>query len=105
MDEVWLLERYAERLQRSDYNRLDFIARWQEVQQIELAYSAQSVEATPAAAPITSLLKVRRGTPMLKETEVIYLKSEQPAAFIVSHYRHEYFRLTATVRLPERQRS
>jgi len=102
MDEVWLLMRYADRLKKSDFGRLNFLERWQRVQRITLSYSAQSVEAAPATAPIARLLRVKRGTPLLKESEVIYLQSEQPAALIVSHYRHKYFRLTATVRLAEK---
>jgi len=105
MDEVWLLERYADRLKPADWKRLDFLDRWRAVQQIELSYSAQVVEAVPAVEPITRLLQVRGGTPLLKESEIIYLTNEEPAARIVSHYRHEYFRLTARVRLPEKQMS
>ena len=105
MDEIWLPERYADRLQRADYSKLNFVERWQYVQGIELAYSAQSVEAMPAVAPVTRLLGVGRGTPLLRETEVIHLRTDEPAALIVSHYRHEYFRLIATVRLPSNEKS
>ena len=99
MDEVWMLGRYADRLVEDDLARLDFVERWQHVQRIEFSYSAQSVEAVPAAAPITEFLRVAPGEPLLKEMEIIHLSSEQPVALFVSHYRHEYFRLIATVRL------
>lgn len=99
MDEVWILDRFADRLTEKDLARLDFVERWCRVQEIALSYSDQSIEAVAARPPITHFLGVAAGTPLLKETEVVHLATEQEAALFVSLYRHDHFQLSATVSL------
>ena len=98
MDEVWLVERYANKLKESDYMRLDFVERWPRVQRISISYCEQYVEAVPAQPATSKLLKVKRGAPLLKETDIVHLDTDEVAAVFVSHYRHDAFRLAARVR-------
>jgi len=98
MDDVYLLARVADRLSESDLAAFDFLERWQQVQQIEFEYMSQSVEATNAALPISELLNVKTGTPILKTIEVIHMTGGRPAGIFVSNYRHDRYRLQATIR-------
>ena len=96
-DELWLPGRIASDLDADDMAELDFLDRWQAVENIRLDYGTQSIEATRARAPLTGLLQVRSGDPLLKETNTLYLIAGQRAGLFVSHYRHDYFRFDATV--------
>jgi len=98
-DEVHLLARCAEALREEDLATLAFLERWQEVQQITLAYATQVIEAVAANARVARQLAIELGTPVLKGTEVYFLVGDCPAGVFVSHYRHDIFRLTGTVRL------
>lgn len=98
-DDVYLLGRCADALQEGDLAMLAFLERWQEVQQITLAYATQVIEAVAAKGAVARHLAIKSGTPVLKGTEIYYLADDCPAGVFVSHYRHDIFRLTGTVRL------
>lgn len=102
-DEVYLLGRCAEALREADLAMLAFLERWQEVQQIALAYANQTIEAVAAKGPVARFLGVRSGSPVLKGTETYFLADACPAGVFVSYYRHDLFRLTGTVRLCTRE--
>jgi DNA-binding GntR family transcriptional regulator len=95
--------RFAERLTEPDLKALDFLERWQAAQGIRLDYESQTIEASAAAAPFTTLLKVRRGAPLLKETNTVYLPGGRPAGLFVSYYRHEYYQFNAMSNIGERE--
>jgi len=98
-DEIYLLGRCADALREADLAMLAFLERWQEVQQISLAYANQIIEAAAAKGPAARLLAVKSGSPVLKGTETYFLANDCPAGVFVSFYRHDIFRLTGTVRL------
>jgi len=98
-DEIYLLGRCADALQEADLAMLTFLERWQDVQQIALAYGNQVIEAVAAEGPVAGLLAVESRTPILKGTEVYFLADDCPAGVFISYYRHDIFRLTGTVRL------
>jgi DNA-binding GntR family transcriptional regulator len=98
-DKIYLLGRCADVLQEADLAMLAFLERWQEVQQIALAYGNQVIEAVAAEGPVAQLLAVESRTPILKGTEVYFLADDCPAGVFISYYRHDIFRLTGTVRL------
>ena len=98
-DEVFLVGRFADKLTASDLVELDFLKRWEGAQRIKLDYCAQEVEAVPARPPGSKMLGVKPGSPLLKETNVVFEHGGCAAGLFVSYYRHEHFRLTATVKM------
>ena len=96
LDEVAILGRYADRLDKEDLALLDFLRRWQAVQKIHLEHCVQTIEAVGAKPPVSRLLRVRTGEPLLKETCTVFLSARQPAGVFVSYYRHDCFRFNAT---------
>jgi DNA-binding GntR family transcriptional regulator len=102
VDEVALVGRLADRLSEDDLALLDFLPRWQAVQKINLEYCAQTIEAIPAGLPLSRLLEIGRGDPLLKETSLVYVANGQPAGQFVSYYRHDCFRFDVTFDIPGR---
>ena len=98
-DEVFLVGRFADKLTTSDLAELDFLKRWEGAQRIKLDYCTQEIEAVPARPPGSKILGVKSGSPLLKETDVVFEHSGRAVGLFVSYYRHEHFRLTATVKL------
>lgn len=98
-DEVYLIAAAADRLSESDLAELQFLERWQEVQQIRLSHLTQAIEAVPAGKRPASLLGVKSGSPLLKETDVVFQAAGGAIGLFISYYRHDMFRLTATTRL------
>ena len=99
LDEAFLVGRFAENLSDEDLVELDFLRRWEQVQRIELDYCTQAVEALPAREALARILGTTPGKPIMKATEIMFLRGDLPAGLFVSYYRHEHFRLTSTVRL------
>ncbi len=98
MDEMSILRAYADKLSKEELAGLDSMERWQKAQGIEIGHSVQAVEAVAAEEPVVGVLGVNPGTPVLKETETVYLADGAAAAIFVSYYRHDQFRLIGTVR-------
>ena len=96
LDELAIAGRYADRLREQDLAQLDFLRRWKKVQNISLEYCSQTIEAIKARPPISRLLRVRAGEPLLKETSLICVAGGQPAGLFVSYYRHDTFRFDVT---------
>jgi GntR family transcriptional regulator len=96
LDEVILVGRYADRLKEEDLGHLDFLRRWQAVQRISLGYCTQTIEAAKARPPVSRLLQVRAGEPLLRETDVVYVTGGQLAGQFISYYRHDRFRFDVT---------
>ena len=99
MDEVSILGRFAERLTDEHLGQMDFLALWQKVENIELNYGVQSIEAAPAERAVARRLNCRPGTPVLRESVTVYVAGNQAAGLFVSFYRHECFRFDATMSL------
>jgi DNA-binding GntR family transcriptional regulator len=98
-DEVYLAEQVADRLTADDLSQLRFLERWQSVQKIRFGHLTQYIEAVSAGPDQAELLGTNKGSPVLKETDVIFLSTGAPCGLFVSYYRPELFRLTSTVRL------
>lgn len=98
-DEVHLSEPVADRLDESDLAALRFLERWQSVQNIALGHLSQTIEAIAADRDQVKFLNIGRRTPVLKETDIVFLKSGQPCGVFVSYYRNDLFQLTSTVSL------
>ena len=96
LDEVALVGRCADRLTEDDLLQIDFLGRWQTVQNIQLEYCSQHIEAAKARAPLSRLLQIRAGAPLLKETSLMYLADGQPAGLFITYYRHDRFRFDVT---------
>lgn len=96
LDEVAIVGQYADRLDERDLGEIDFLRRWQIVQNIHLDYCSQTIEAARAQPPVSRLLQVRAGDPLLKESSVVCLAGGVPAALFVSYYRHDSFRFDVT---------
>ena len=98
-DEIHLPESVADKLTENDLAQLDFLPRWQEVQQIQIGHLTQSIEATVATDSESQHLTIASGLPLLKEVDVLFLQTGLPCGLFVSFYRHDLFRLTSTVRI------
>jgi GntR family transcriptional regulator len=96
-DEVYLLNDVADRLDKHDLAELDFLNHWQRVQGIRIEYLTQSIEAVAAQDIQCAHLKVDMHTPLLKELDVVFLKSGNACGAFVSFYRSDLFRLTSTI--------
>ena len=101
LDEMAIVGRFADRLTETDLAQLDFLRRWQSVQGIRFDRCTQTIEAAKARQPVSRLLQVRGGEPLLKETGLAYVAGGQPAGLFVTYYRHDCFRFDATFDFPE----
>ena len=99
MDEVSVLGRFAVRLTDDHLGQLDFLSLWQKVENIELDYCTQSIEAAPAERSVARRLHCRPGSPVLRESVLLYIAGGQAVGLFVSFYRHECFRFDATMSL------
>jgi GntR family transcriptional regulator len=98
-DRLYLARGFANRLEKRDLCEIDFMSCWSRVQRLEFAHSTQTIEAVRAAKPWSTMLGVRGGEPLLKETNVIYLSGAIPAGMFITHYRQDVYRFEATVDL------
>lgn len=105
VDEAHLVGRFADRLTEGDLAAVAFLERWQGAQGITLDYESQTIEALAAAGPLAAWLGVRKGSPVLKETNVVYLPGGRAAGLFVSYYRHEYYQFNSTARIGARERA
>ena len=99
MDEVTMPLRYADSLEKSDWEAIDFVERWRRRQGLTLDYESQVIEAAPAADAPMKWLKVKRGYPLLLETNLVHLAGGQVAAKFISYYRHEYYQFNSVDRV------
>ena len=99
MDDVYLPGRFADRLNQAAMAELDFLAVWQQRQGITLSHCRQTLEAIAADALAAKTLGLKRGVPLLKETDMVYLNSGSAAGIFLSRYRADYFQFASTVRL------
>lgn len=103
VDEVVIPARFASRLTSRDLRAMAFLEQWQTRERLALDYESQTIEALPATAPQTAWLHVKRGLPLLKETNLIYLRDGSIAALFISYYRYDYYQFNALSRVRERQ--
>ncbi|PCJ63139.1 MAG: hypothetical protein COA73_05620 [Candidatus Hydrogenedentota bacterium] len=103
-DRVYLVERFTHNLNESDLAEVDFLSRWEKAQHIELDYCSQSIEAVRSEKSVAGLLGVRTGTPVLKETNIVYLSGGSPAGLFTTFYRSDVFRFESTVDFKARHR-
>lgn len=99
MDEVVLVDRYAQGLSRHDFEVMPFEEHWQVRQRLTLDYETQVIEALPAAEPTATWLKVPPGYTLLKETNVATLRGGQAAGLFTSYYRYEYYQFHSIARM------
>jgi GntR family transcriptional regulator len=99
-DEIYLAEQAADRLSENDLAQLDFLHHWQSVQQFRIGHLTQGIEAVAASSEEATHLRIAEGSPALKELDVVFLHTGAPCGVFISFYRHDLFRLTSTVRLP-----
>ena len=90
-DEVAIPARYADRLGEEELGQLDFLGVWQAIQDIRFEFYKQTIEATRASPPISRLLQIRAGEPLLKETNLLLLTGGRVAGLFISYYRHDGF--------------
>jgi GntR family transcriptional regulator len=99
MDEVIIPLRYANQLDDADWQSFDFIERWRKKQGLVPDYESQVIEAAPAADDLIKWLKVKRGHPLLVETNLVSLSGGQVAAKFVSYYLHEHYQFNSLDRV------
>jgi len=102
-DEVFLPARFVNLLSNKDLAHIAFLERWQEVQKLDLDYETQVLEAVAAELPETKWLRVPRGSPLLKETNIVFLTGGRTAGLFISHYRHQYYQFNSISRISDRR--
>lgn len=98
VDEVVMLQRYANQLLKSDWEAVDFIERWQRRQHLKLDYESQTIEAVPASGALVKWLAVSRGYPLLVETNFVHLAGGEVAAKFVSYYSYKHYQFNSVDR-------
>jgi GntR family transcriptional regulator len=98
-DELHLVESHASLLSKDDLAWSLFVERWRQVESLAISHATQTIEAVAAQRPITDLLPIEPGSPVLKATEVFFLSDGQPAGAMVMYLRHDLFRLNCVVQL------
>ena len=101
-DQVFIAQRFADRLDIAHFGEMNFLALWARRQRIELDYCTQSIEATRAVKPTTNLLNIKSNDIVLKETNVVSVSGGVPAGLFITHYRHDVFRFESTIDLKSR---
>lgn len=101
-DRVLIVQNFADRLDRSHFAEMDFLALWARRQRIELDYCTQTIEATRAVKPVTGLLGIKTNDIVLKETNVVTAAGGVRAGLFITHYRHDVFRFESTIDLKAR---
>jgi len=101
-DELYLVESHASSLSEDDFAATLFVERWREVGLVSISYAQQVIEAIAAQPPVTDVLPVRAGSPILKATEVFFLGDGQPGGAMVMYLRPDIFRLNCVVQLGDR---
>lgn len=97
-DELWIHGPAATRMTRPDLEQLDFLERWQAVQDIAISHVRQRIQAGAASALMARALNLRRGAPVLVEDDLVFLEGEDTAAGrFVTHYRSDVYLLESTV--------
>jgi GntR family transcriptional regulator len=100
-DELYLVESHASLLSEDDFAATLFVERWREVGSVSITYAEQVIEAIAAERPVTDVLPVQAGSPILKATEVFFLGDGRPGGAMVMYLRPDIFRLNCVVQLGE----
>lgn len=101
-DQVFIAQPFADRLDMSHLEEMDFLLLWARRQRIVLDYCTQTIEATRAVKPVTTLLDIKTNDLVLKETNVVTVAGGTPAGLFITHYRHDVFRFESTIDLKSR---
>jgi len=101
-DRVLIVQKFGDRLDLTHFGEMDFLALWARRQRIELDYCTQSIEATRAVKPVTTILDIKTNDIVLKETNVVTVTGGTPAGLFITHYRHDVFRFESTIDLKSR---
>jgi GntR family transcriptional regulator len=96
-DRVYIPLELADRVDDEMLARIDFADRWLTAQKLALSHSNEIIEAVAADAYSAKLLNVKRGSPMILATDVLFTAS-RPAGMFESIYRGDRIRLVSTVR-------
>ena len=98
-DRVHIPEALAGSLDDALLRRVDFLTVWLRREGLALSHCVQTIEAAGADAESAALLKVRRGTPVLRTRDLIHAADGRAVARFDSVFRGDRFRLVSTVRL------
>ena len=98
-DELFLIESVSDQLDKQDLAELQFLEKWQAVQEIHVSYLTQCVEAIVSDRSHSKHLGTKKGSALLKETDTMFLDTGEACGLFISFYRSDLFRLTSTFRL------
>lgn len=85
-DQVYIPRRFAEELVEGYLSQVDFIETWSDVCGFEIGSCKQTIDAVAASAEVAKHLSVKRGTPVLKATEVYITVEGRHAGLYITHY-------------------
>jgi GntR family transcriptional regulator len=101
-DEVVMPAVFADAIDADDLARIDFLEQLYVTHRLPLDYESQVVECLPAPALQAGILRVKKGVPLLKETNLVYLVGGRVAMLFISYYRHEYYQFKSVSRIASR---
>ncbi|MBN1670941.1 MAG: GntR family transcriptional regulator [Kiritimatiellae bacterium] len=85
-DQAYIAAAFGRQLTERHLARVDFVEMWCRAGAFEVTFCDQTVEAVPAAGPTLRYLRVARGKPLLRSTEVYYTRGDRPAGLFLSYY-------------------
>lgn len=95
-DQVYIPMGFSKSLKEEMLTRIDFLSVWEKEEHIRASYVRESIESIAADEYVARRLEVKRGSPVLMGTEVMFDKDERPVAVFISKYRYDRFKMVST---------
>lgn len=99
-DKAYIIPEYSSQLTDDFLIKIDFFEKWTEIENINVAYYKEEIEAIEADNEISKILSVPVGTAILKSVETYYSYKSKDTAFALfeSYYQGNKIKLTSTVK-------
>jgi GntR family transcriptional regulator len=97
-DRVFIPLVFASSISDETLTKIDFLECWLKTEKLNLNFSKESIEAIPADAYAARILNIKKHTPMLLTSEILYVNSSTPIAIFDSIYRGDKIKLISTIK-------
>jgi GntR family transcriptional regulator len=101
-DRLFLVRSSASRLTKQLLTRVDFIETWMKSGRFRLKSCRQIVETDGASPEVARHLRMKRGQPVLKSTELYITMDDRPAGVFVSFYHPTHICISSEYRWTDR---
>lgn len=97
-DRVYIPLSFAVSINSDMLARIDFLEVWSKAEKIKFNFSKESIEAVGADEYTSKVLNIKRNTPMLLTSEILYVNSSTPVAVFESIYCGDKIKLISTIK-------